>query len=92
MQRRVLEVAAEISGGIPELCKRLECSEDELRKWLDDREVCPLPQYLKAAKFREEFQRHIDEGGCPFGGESSIAGVRAPSDTHVYTHLPLVPA
>lgn len=48
MQRRVLEVAAEISGGIPELCKRLECSEDELRTWLEDREVCPLPHYLKA--------------------------------------------
>jgi hypothetical protein len=48
MQRRVLEVAADIVGGIPELCKRLECSEDELQAWLEDREVCPLPRYLKA--------------------------------------------
>jgi hypothetical protein len=48
MQRRVLEVAAEIAGGIPELCGRLECREDALRKWLDDQELCPLRHYLKA--------------------------------------------
>ncbi len=34
------------------------------------------------AKFREEYQRHIDEGGCPFGGESSLEGVVAPVDVH----------
>ncbi len=38
-------------------------------------------------KFYDEFQRHIDEGGCPFGGESSIEGVLAPSDMH--THSPV---
>ena len=43
-------------------------------------------------KFYDEFKRHVDEGGCPFGGASSIDGVLAPSDTHVHKHLPLVPA
>ncbi len=38
-------------------------------------------------KFYDEFQRHIDEGGCPFGGTSSIEGVVAPSDMH--THSPV---
>jgi hypothetical protein len=32
------------------------------------------------AKFRDEYQRHVDEGGCPFGGESSLSGVLAPVD------------
>ena len=40
----------------------------------------PVASYV--AKFREEYQRHIDEGGCPFGGESSLAGVLAPVDQH----------
>ncbi|HET9324275.1 MAG TPA: NADH-quinone oxidoreductase subunit NuoF [Gaiellaceae bacterium] len=38
-------------------------------------------------KFTDEFQRHVDEGGCPFGGESSLEGVVAPSDQH--THSPV---
>ena len=38
-------------------------------------------------KYYDEFQRHIDEGGCPFGGASSIEGVVAPSDMH--THSPM---
>jgi len=38
-------------------------------------------------KFYDEFQSHIDQGGCPFGGESSIEGVLAPSDMH--THSPM---
>ena len=38
-------------------------------------------------KFYDEYQRHIDEGGCPFGGASSIEGVIAPSDMH--THSPV---
>ena len=33
-------------------------------------------------KFRDEFQRHLDEGGCPFGGESTLEGVLAPVDQH----------
>jgi NADH-quinone oxidoreductase subunit F len=38
-------------------------------------------------KFPDEFQRHVDEGACPFGGESSLEGVLAPSDMH--THSPV---
>lgn len=48
MQTRVLECAAEIAGGIPQLCKRLEASEDEARKWIAGEETCPLEQFLKA--------------------------------------------
>jgi NADH-quinone oxidoreductase subunit F len=43
-------------------------------------------------KFREEFQRHVDEGGCPYGGRSSIEGVLAPSDQHTHTAMAEVPA
>ncbi|MBA2616222.1 MAG: NADH-quinone oxidoreductase subunit NuoF [Actinobacteria bacterium] len=47
---------------------------------LGDAAAMPIASYV--AKFREEYQRHIDEGGCPFGGESSLAGVLAPVDQH----------
>ena len=43
-------------------------------------------------KYRDEFQRHVDEGRCPYGGESSIEGVRAPSDQHTHTAMAEVPA
>jgi NADH-quinone oxidoreductase subunit F len=51
---------------------------------LGDAAAMPIASYV--AKFREEYQRHIDEGGCPFGGESSLAGVLAPVDQH-HAHL-----
>jgi NADH-quinone oxidoreductase subunit F len=47
---------------------------------LGDAAAMPVASYV--AKFREEFQRHIDEGGCPFGGESSLEGLLAPVDQH----------
>jgi NADH-quinone oxidoreductase subunit F len=47
---------------------------------LGDFAAGPVVEYV--AKFRDEFQRHIDEGGCPFGGESSLEGVVAPVDQH----------
>jgi NADH-quinone oxidoreductase subunit F len=71
-----------------------EAEQDELDTLLDvcDRILgnclCPLgdaaamPVASYVAKFREEFQRHLDEGGCPFGGESSLAGLVAPVDQH----------
>jgi NADH-quinone oxidoreductase subunit F len=43
-------------------------------------------------KFPDEFQRHVDEGRCPYGGESSIEGVLAPSDQHTHTAMAEVPA
>jgi NADH-quinone oxidoreductase subunit F len=45
---------------------------------LGDAAAMPVASYV--AKFRDEYQRHLDEGGCPFGGESSLAGVVAPVD------------
>jgi NADH-quinone oxidoreductase subunit F len=47
---------------------------------LGDAAAMPVASYV--AKFRDEYQRHIDEGGCPFGGESSLDGVVAPVDQH----------
>jgi NADH-quinone oxidoreductase subunit F len=47
---------------------------------LGDAAAMPVASYV--AKFREEYQQHIDEGRCPFGGESSLAGVLAPVDVH----------
>jgi NADH-quinone oxidoreductase subunit F len=47
---------------------------------LGDAAAMPVASYV--AKFRDEFQRHLDEGGCPFGGESSLAGLVAPVDQH----------
>ena len=47
---------------------------------LGDAAAMPVASYV--AKFRAEFQRHIDEGGCPFRGQSSLAGILAPVDEH----------
>ncbi len=55
---------------------------------LGDAAAMPVASYV--AKFREEYQRHVDEGGCPFGGESSLEGVLAPVDqqhAHLRSHL-----
>jgi NADH-quinone oxidoreductase subunit F len=47
---------------------------------LGDAAAMPVASYV--ARFRDEYQRHIDEGGCPFGGGSSLEGVMAPVDQH----------
>jgi NADH-quinone oxidoreductase subunit F len=47
---------------------------------LGDFAAGPVLEYVRT--FREEFQQHIDEGGCPFGGESSLEGIFAPVDQH----------
>jgi NADH-quinone oxidoreductase subunit F len=56
---------------------------------LGDFAVYPVQSYLR--KFRAEFEEHIALGRCPFGGESSVEGILAPSDQH---HCPIttVPA
>ncbi len=53
---------------------------------LGDAAAMPIASYV--TRFRAEFQEHIDHGGCPFGGESSLEGVMAPVDQH--THHPTV--
>jgi NADH-quinone oxidoreductase subunit F len=57
---------------------------------LGDFAAGPVLEYARA--FREEFQRHIDEGRCPFGGESSLEGVFAPVDQHTHNPVAEVPA
>jgi NADH-quinone oxidoreductase subunit F len=47
---------------------------------LGDAAAMPIASYV--ARFREEYQRHVDEGGCPLGGQSSLEGVLAPVDQH----------
>jgi len=55
---------------------------------LGDSDAIIVASYV--AKFRDEFQAHIDEGSCPFGGASSLDHVLAPVAMH--THAPAVPA
>jgi NADH-quinone oxidoreductase subunit F len=52
---------------------------------LGDFAVYPVQSYLR--HFRSEFEAHIEQGGCPFGGESSIEGIFAPSDQHAHHAL-----
>jgi NADH-quinone oxidoreductase subunit F len=47
---------------------------------LGDAAAMPVASYV--AKFRAEYQRHIDEGGCPFHGDSTLDHVMAPVDQH----------
>jgi NADH-quinone oxidoreductase subunit F len=51
---------------------------------LGDAAAMPIASYVD--KFRDEYQRHIDEGGCPFGGESSLEGILAPVDMRLHAH------
>jgi NADH-quinone oxidoreductase subunit F len=53
---------------------------------LGDAAAMPVASYV--VKFRDEFRAHVDHGGCPFGGESSLDGLFAPVDQH--THHPVV--
>ena len=53
---------------------------------LGDAAAMPIASYV--SKFRDEFRAHVDQGGCPYGGESSLEGVLAPVDQH--THHPTV--
>src|SRR5215210_1200268 len=57
---------------------------------LGDAAAMPVASYV--TKFRDEYRLHIDEGGCPFGGESSLQGVIAPIDQHTLSPVAEVPA
>jgi NADH-quinone oxidoreductase subunit F len=54
---------------------------------LGDAAALPVASYV--TKFRDEFQEHIDHGGCPYGGESSLDHVFAPVDQHAHTPVPV---
>ena len=47
---------------------------------LGDSDAIVVASYVD--KFRDEFQAHIDQGGCPFGGESSLEGLLSPAEEH----------
>jgi NADH-quinone oxidoreductase subunit F len=72
---------------VVEVCGRIEgkslCALGDFAVWC-------VGSYVE--KFRDEFQRHVDEGRCPYGGESSTDGVPAPSDQHTHTPMAQVPA
>jgi NADH-quinone oxidoreductase subunit F len=53
---------------------------------LGDFAVYPVRSYLQ--HWRPEFDAHLEQGGCPFGGESSIEGIVAPSDAHAHAEVP----
>jgi NADH-quinone oxidoreductase subunit F len=57
---------------------------------LGDAAAMPVASYVD--RFRDEFQKHIDEGGCPFGGESSLEGLFAPVNQHSHHPTAEVPA
>jgi NADH-quinone oxidoreductase subunit F len=47
---------------------------------LGDSDAIAVASYV--AKFRDEFLAHVEGGGCPFEGESSLDGIVAPTDVH----------
>src|SRR4051794_168209 len=57
---------------------------------LGDAAAMPVASYVD--KFRDEFQAHLDEDGCPFGGESSLDGLQAPVDQHHHAPTATVPS
>jgi NADH-quinone oxidoreductase subunit F len=57
---------------------------------LGDSDAIIVASYV--AKFRDEFQAHIDQGGCPFGGTSSLDHVLAPVAMHTHSPVTEVPA
>jgi NADH-quinone oxidoreductase subunit F len=57
---------------------------------LGDFAVYPVQSYLR--KFRTEFEAHVEQAGCPFGGESSVEGIVAPSDQHAHHPTATVPS
>jgi NADH-quinone oxidoreductase subunit F len=60
--------------------------------------LCPLGDADAMAvagfvnKFPEEFKAHIEHGGCPYGGASSVEGIFAPVDQHSHHPTATVPS
>jgi NADH-quinone oxidoreductase subunit F len=55
---------------------------------LGDSDAIAVMSYFD--KFRDEFQAHIDQGGCPFHGTSSLDNLLAPVAMHVHDHAPVL--
>jgi NADH-quinone oxidoreductase subunit F len=47
---------------------------------LGDSDAIAVASYV--ARFRDEFQQHVDLGRCPFEGESSLERILAPTEMH----------
>ena len=46
-----------------------------------------MPVASCVTKFRDEFREHLAHGGCPFGADSQLAGLFAPSDQHAHSSV-----
>ncbi len=57
---------------------------------LGDAAAMPIASYID--KFRDEFREHIETGGCPYGGASSLDGLFAPVEQHTHHPTAEVPA
>ena len=57
---------------------------------LGDFAVWPVQSYMD--KWGEEFVAHVEQGGCPYSGDSSLEGIFAPSDQHTHSTVATVPA
>jgi NADH-quinone oxidoreductase subunit F len=57
---------------------------------LGDFAVYPTHSYI--TKWGGEFVAHIEQGGCPYGGASSLEGIVAPLDQHTHSPVAEVPA
>jgi NADH-quinone oxidoreductase subunit F len=94
--RWMVALLAKIEDGLaeqPELDLLLSVCDRILGKCLcplGDAAAMPVASYVD--KFRDEFQAHIDHGGCPFGGDSSLDHVMAPVDQHTHSPVAEVPA
>jgi NADH-quinone oxidoreductase subunit F len=53
---------------------------------LGDSDAIAVASYVD--KFRAEFQAHVDGGGCPLGGGSSLEGILAPVAQHAHASAP----
>src|SRR3989440_1997726 len=57
---------------------------------LGDAAAMPIASYV--TKFRDEFQAHVEQGACPFGGESTMERIFAPVNQHSHHPTVEVPA
>jgi NADH-quinone oxidoreductase subunit F len=53
---------------------------------LGDSDAIAVASYVD--KFRDEFRAHVDAGGCPLGGGSSLEGLLAPVAMHAHEAVP----
>jgi NADH-quinone oxidoreductase subunit F len=82
---QILEAIEDGSATLSQLDLLLDVCDRILGKCLcplGDAAALPVASYV--VKFRDEFRAHVDQGGCPFSGESSLEGLFAPVDQHAH--------